>query len=191
MDRIRKLELYARKNNVPIMEKEGILFLLALIEKNNVKNILEIGTAIGYSAINMALTNKNIKIVTIERDKKRYDEALINIDDFNLNDQIIVINEDANLYSDQEKYDLIFIDAAKSQYINFFSKFKENLKDNGIIVTDNLNFHGLKETDNLSKNVRGIVRKINNYVEYLKTEADFTTEFFNIGDGISVTRRRV
>jgi predicted O-methyltransferase YrrM len=191
MDRIRKLEEYAKINNIPIMEKEGILFLLSLIKENKVIFILEIGSAIGYSAINMALINKNIKITTIERDTKRYNEALKNIDEFNLNDQINIINIDANLYEDNDKYDLIFIDAAKSQYINFFNKYKNNLNDNGIIVTDNLKFHNLLEEENLSKNVKGIVRKIKSYVDFLNNHEEYHTMFYDIGDGVSVTRKKV
>jgi predicted O-methyltransferase YrrM len=191
MDRIRKLEEYAKINNIPIMEKEGILFLLSLIKENKVIFILEIGSAIGYSAINMALINKNIKITTIERDTKRYNEALKNIDEFNLNDQINIINIDANLYEDNDKYDLIFIDAAKSQYINFFNKYKNNLNDNGIIVTDNLKFHNLLEEENLSKNVKGIVRKIKSYVDFLNNHEEYDTMFYNIGDGVSVTRKKI
>ena len=191
MDRIRKLEEYAKINNIPIMEKEGILFLLSLIKDNNIINILEIGSAIGYSAINMALVNKNIKIKTIERDPKRYKEALKNIEEFNLLNQIEILNIDANEHVEGEFYDLIFIDAAKSQYINFFNKYKNNLKDNGIIVTDNLNFHGVKESDNVSRNVKGIVRKINNYINFLKENEEFITTFYNIGDGISVTRKDI
>jgi predicted O-methyltransferase YrrM len=191
MDRIRKLEEYAKINNIPIMEKEGILFLLSLIKENKVIFILEIGSAIGYSAINMALINKNIKITTIERDTKRYNEALKNIEEFNLNDQINIINIDANLYEDNDKYDLIFIDAAKSQYINFFNKYKNNLNDNGIIVTDNLKFHNLLEEENLSKNVKGIVRKIKSYVDFLNNHEEYDTMFYNIGDGVSVTRKKV
>lgn len=190
MDKLRELELYAKQNHIPIMEKEGILFLLSLIKSNKIYNVLEIGTAIGYSAISMALTNKNIKITTIERDSSRYNEALKNIENFNLQNQINAIKIDANNYIDNNTYDLIFIDAAKSQYINFFNKFQTNLKQDGIIVTDNLNFHGLLENENLSKNVQGIVKRIKEYTTFLEENKDFETSFHDVGDGIGVTRRR-
>ena len=117
-----KLEKYAKENNIPIMMKDGIEFLLEFIQRNNVKNILEIGSAIGYSAIRMALIDKNIKVTTIERDNERYEEALKNIKDYNVEEQIIIINDDAFNVELSDKYDLIFIDAAKSQYIKFFEK---------------------------------------------------------------------
>ena len=191
MVRILDLEEYAHKNNIPIMMKDGIEFLLEYIKNNNIKNILEIGSAIGYSAIRMALVDDSIRITTVERDEERYKEALKNIKDFNLNSRIKVILSDAFDVELNDKYDLIFIDAAKSQYIKFFEKFKENLNDNGVIVSDNLNFHGLVHTDekNLSRNVRGLVRKLNNYVDYLKNNKEFETLFYDIGDGISISKR--
>ena len=115
MVRILDLEEYAYKNNIPIMMSDGIEFMCDYIKKNNVKSILEIGTAIGYSAIKMALVDKDIHITTIERDKARYDLAVKNICDFNLENQISVILDDAFNVELNNMFDLIFIDAAKSQ----------------------------------------------------------------------------
>ena len=81
------IEKYAKDNNVPIMLPDGIEFLLNYIKENNVKTILEIGTAIGYSAIRMALISSDIKVTTIERDIDRYNEAIKNISDFSLENQ--------------------------------------------------------------------------------------------------------
>lgn len=187
------LEEYARKHNVPIIQKEGLNFLLKFIKQNNIKNILEIGTAIGYSAINMALVSNDIQITTIERDPHMYQEAIKNIKKFNLENRINVVFGDALKTQIEGKYDLIFIDAAKAQYINFFEKYKINLSSNGAIITDNLNFHGLTNhpEEIHSKNLKALVRKINNYKEFLKTNLDFTTEFYQIGDGIAVTKHNI
>ena len=191
MVRISELEEYAKEYNIPIMMKDGIEFLCNYIEKNNIESVLEIGTAIGYSAIKMALVSKNIKVTTIERDEERYLLALKNINDFKLQDQIEVIFDDALNVNLSNKYDLIFIDAAKGQYINFFEKFKINLNNNGTIISDNLSFHGLVEGDwsNLSRNVRGIVRKIKNYKDFLDQNKEFKTNYYDIGDGIGVSRQ--
>lgn len=187
------IEKYAKDNNVPIMLPDGIEFLLNYIKENNVKTILEIGTAIGYSAIRMALISSDIKVTTIERDIDRYNEAIKNISDFSLENQINVIYADAFDVDLTEKFDLIFIDAAKSQYIKFFEKFKYNLNETGTIISDNLEFHGLvenKENVSLSRNVRGLVRKINEYVAFLKDNGEFKTDFYSIGDGIGVSVRK-
>lgn len=190
MVRIRKLEEYASEHNVPIMMPDGIEFLCDYIKKNNVKNILEIGTAIGYSAIKMALVDKDIKVTTIERDIERYNLAIENIKNFGLEKQITVIFDDAFNIEFQETFDLIFIDAAKSQYIKFFEKFKINLNDNGVIVSDNLDFHGLVKSNEKieSRNVRGIVRKLRNYIEFLENNEEFETKFYPIGDGIGISK---
>ena len=191
MVHLRIIEQYAKENNIPIMEKEGIEFLTNFIKENNIKTILEIGSAIGYSAIKMALIDENIKIVTIERDIDRYNLAIKNINDFNLDNQIKIINDDAFNVNIRNKFDLIFIDAAKAQYIKFFEKFKTNLKSDGYIITDNLNFHGLTHTKEHieSRNVRQLVRKINNYIDFLKTNEEFDTTFLEIGDGVWVSKR--
>lgn len=185
------LEEYAIKNNIPIMQKDGIEFLTDFISKNNIKNILEIGTAIGYSAIKMCLVDDYITVTTIERDEERYNMAIKNIKEFNLEDRINAICADALDVEIEGNYDLIFIDAAKAQSIKFFEKYKVLLNDNGYIITDNLNFHGLVNTDEkISRNLRQLVRKINNYVDFLKQNKDYETKFYELGDGISITRKR-
>ena len=186
------IENYAKENNIPIMQKDGIEFLTNYIKEHNVKKILEIGCAIGYSAIRMCLVHDDISVVPDERDESRYKEAIKNIKEFNLEKRINVIFDDAFNVDLSDKFDLIFIDAAKSQYIKFFEKFKNNLLNNGVIVSDNLDFHGLvhKDLNQIeSRNVRGIVRKLNNYIEFLNTNKEFKTDFYSIGDGIGISYR--
>jgi len=190
MVRILELEEYALENNIPIMMKDGIEFMCEFIKKNNIKSVLEIGSAIGYSSIRMAQIDNDIYITTIERDINRYNEAVKNIEKFNLENRIKIINDDAFNVEFNEKFDLIFIDAAKSQYIKFFEKFKINLNNTGFILSDNLDFHGLTHTslDKIeSRNVRGIVRKLNSYIDFLKENNEFKTEFYNVGDGIAIS----
>lgn len=192
LDNIKKIKEYAKLENVPIMQDDGIEFLTTFIIKNQVKTVLEIGTAIGYSAIKMALSSPNLKIVSIERDERRYLEAVKNIKKMQLEDRITLIFKDALDVKLEDKFDLIFIDAAKSQSIHFFEQFERNLNDRGYIVTDNLNFHGYvfkKEEEIKSKNLRALVRKIKDYHKYLEENKKFKTEFYDIGDGISVSYR--
>jgi len=188
---IEQIEKYAKEYNIPIMQKDGIEFLTNYIKKNNIKNILEIGSAIGYSAIKMALVSDDIKVTTIERDKERYDLAIDNIDKFNLNDRINIILGDALEINIEGDFDLIFIDAAKSQYIKFFEKYELNLKKGGVIVTDNLSFHGLVEDESktTNRNTKQLVRKIRKYIEYLKNNRKYETTFYTLGDGVAVSKK--
>ena len=188
---LEKIEKYAKENNVPIMQKDGIEFLCNYIKENNVKKILEIGSAIGYSAIKMALVSDDIKITTIERDEERFSIAVNNIKEFSLDKNIDIILGDALEVVIKDKYDLIFIDAAKSQYIKFFEKIENNLSKNGSIVTDNLSFHGLVEDDSkiTNRNTKQLVRKIRNYINYLKENKKYKTIFFETGDGIAISKR--
>lgn len=189
---LEEIELYAKKERVPIMMKDGIEYLCNYIKENNIKNILEIGSAIGYSAIKMALVSDDIKITTIEKDEQRYNIAVENINKFNLQNRINIILDDALDTKIEGEFDLIFIDASKGNNINFFNKYKTNLKYNGIIITDNLLFHGLVKDESLAKtrNQRGIVRKIKQYIEFLDTNQEFETEYLEIGDGIAISRRK-
>ena len=189
-----EMDDYASEKNVPIIEKKSIAFIMKYIKEHNVKNILEIGAAIGYSAILMASAKEDAFVTTIERDEERYMECLKNVKRCGLDKKINVVFQDAlevNLDSDL-KYDLIFIDAAKGQYTRFFEKYKYFLKDNGAIITDNLKFHGFvgKSETIESKNLKGLVEKIENYIEFLKDNEEFDTTFYDIGDGLSVSVRK-
>lgn len=181
--------------DVPIMQDEGLEFLLEFIRKNKIKNILEVGTAVGYSAIRMANIDKDIKVVTIERDNTRYMKALTNVHNQNLDDRITLIFGDAIdiELNDEMKFDLIFIDAAKGKNIEFFQKFKKYLNPSGYIITDNIKFHGYVDTPLekiSSRNIRGLVRKIRNYIEFLNSNLEYETKFYDVGDGVSVSKRK-
>src|SRR5690554_7282088 len=131
----------AKKKDIPIISDEGLIYLLQLIRLTEAKRILEIGTAIAYTAINIAMLNKDIIVDTIEKDEKMVVNAQENIKRSNLEKQIQIFHEDAlEIALDLLKgnYDLIFIDAAKAQYQKFFEKFEVLLNDGGIIVCDNL-----------------------------------------------------
>ena len=190
-DIIKEIEKYAKEENVPIMNREGIAFLCELIKKHKVKSILEIGSAIGYSSIKMALLDKNIRITTIERDEVRYKEAVKNIDKCNLNYQITIVLGDALETNITGSFDMIFIDAAKSQNIKFFNKYKDLLNKNGIIVTDNMSFHGLVEEKERirNKNLRQLVNKIKKYIVFLEENEEFNTVFYKEGDGVAVSEK--
>ena len=192
MEDLSSLKDYASENSVPIMFDEGIEFIVNYIKENDVRFILEIGTAIGYSAIKFAQINPEIRIFTIEYDIERYQKAVENITKLNLDDQITVFLGDALKFDFTEKFDLIFIDGAKSQYINFFEKYKNNLLENGVFISDNLFFHGMVEDISLTQNYSTIklIRKLKRYIDFLKANTEFQTEFYQLGDGVAVSRRK-
>ena len=193
IDTLKRIKEEALQNNVPIMEDDSINFITDYIVKKDVKKVLEIGTAVGYSSIVMALSSPWVRITTIESDKTRYLKAVENIKKMNLENRITLIYGDALEVEIKDKYDLILIDAAKSQNIKFFEKFEQNLDIYGTIITDNLSFHGMtskKPEEIESRNVRGLVRKINNYKEFLKENKNYKTKIYNLGDTISVSERR-
>ena len=190
---ILEMEEYAKEHNVPIIEKESIAFIIKFIKANNIKDILEIGSAIGYSAILMASVNEDVKLTTIERDEVRYMECLKNVKKCNLQDRINVVYQDAlEVNLSGVAYDLIFIDAAKGQYTKFFEKYKYFLKPGGVIISDNLKFHGhVGNRGNIaSRNLKQLVGKIENYIDFLKNNEEFETKFYDVGDGLSVSIRK-
>lgn len=186
---IQKIKNCAEQNAVPIVRDEGLEFILDFIEKNGAKRILEIGTGIGYSAIMFAKCAADISVFTIESDAERYEQAKKNIASENLSQRITCFFGDAMEFDFAEKFDLIFIDGPKAQYIKFFEKFKNNLAQGGAILSDNLFFHGMVQDLSLTHNysTKKLVKKIRKYIEFLKSNEEFETEFFEQGDGISVS----
>ena len=194
MDRIRrlieKIRDYGIKNDVPIMSEETISTIEKIIKENNIKTILEIGTAIGYSTICFASTNID-KITSIERDKVRYEIAKKNVLESNLNNIELIFDDALNVNIDSI-YDMLIIDGAKSQNKRFLDKFKNNIKDSGIIIIDNLDFHGYvgKSSEIKSRNLRQMVRKIEKFLDYLDNQDEFDVEYIEVGDRICVCKRR-
>lgn len=192
LNKINEMEQYALEHNVPIMQKESIDYINSVIDTFHLEDILEIGTAIGYSTINFASHKEVVKITSIERNEKRYLLAKSNVDSINYNDKINLIFGDALEVSLTSKYDLIIIDAAKGQNINFFNKYENNLKDKGIIIIDNLKFHGLVgDSKNIkSRNLRQMVGKIEKAIEFLKNLEDYDVKFLDIGDGLAICQKK-
>lgn len=189
-----ELEIYAKENHVPIIEYDSLMVLKLLIKTSKIKTILEIGTAIGYSSIQMASIDDQIYIDTIERNDEMFKLATANIMKYGKETQINVHHCDAleiNLGELKKKYDLIFIDAAKVQSLKFFNRFSPLLSENGIIVTDNILFHGcVAKQNDLTKNVLNMVKKIDAYNHYLANLETFDTIYISTGDGLAVTTRR-
>ena len=176
---LKKIRAYASREAVPILQDETGDFICAYIQEHNVKSVLEIGTAIGYSSIKFAALREDIHVTTIELDIDRHITAVENIKQAELSDRVTAIQGDALFYDlGDQKFDLIFIDAAKAQYIKFFEKYKANLAEGGVIISDNLSFHGMVADLSLTHNysTKKLVKKIQKYVAFLKENQEFETE---------------
>lgn len=186
---IENIKNYALENHVPIIKDEGLWFLLNTIKENKAKKILELGTAIGYSSIEMAKLDKDIRIDTIERDAKMYEEAISNIKKEGMGEQIKPYFMDIDDFYTDEIYDLIFVDAAKGHYHQYLEQFYDNLKVGGIFFFDNMIFHdmiynieGIK-----NRNTRQLVKKIVKFRQIVQEDSRFDIIFKDdIGDGILI-----
>ena len=188
IDEIRE---YGIKNDVPIMSVESIETITKIIKDNNIHSILEIGTAIAYSTICLASIDGINKITSIERDNDRFEIAKSNVEKSKLSN-IELIHDDALNTVINDIYDLIIIDAAKSQNKRFLDKYKYNLNKNGIIIVDNLDFHGYvgKSSEIKSRNLRQMVRKIEKFLDYLNTQEEFSVEYLEVGDRMCLLKNQ-
>ncbi|MBQ2897338.1 MAG: O-methyltransferase [Clostridia bacterium] len=185
------MEEYANKNDVPIIHKEMKAFLEVLCKVKKPDRILEIGSAIGYSASCMALACGNCcQITTIERDSDMTTLAINNFEKLGLSDQIRIIEGDAVevLSCLTSKYDMIFIDAAKGYYNEFFEYAINLINDGGLIISDNVLYKGMTAEDSIVKRrQKTIVGRMREYLIMLCNHKKLTTSVIPIGDGVAVS----
>ncbi len=190
MDKLDEIEVNARKKHVPVMLDDGMDFLVSYItEHTEIKNILEIGTAVGLSSMKMAKIRNTIRIDTLEVNEQMYQEAINNIKENHYEEQISVYLCDGVKFETNKIYDLIFVDAAKSQYKRYLEHFMPNAKKGTVFVFDNLNFHGIVDHPEITHNrsTKQLVGKIKKFREWILQEPRFNTTFYReIGDGIAI-----
>lgn len=191
---ISAMKKYAQEQHVPIMEDEGIMHLTSLLREQEPAAILEIGAAIGFSALKMAEALPNSSIDTIERDDIRYSKATGFIEDSGYQQQIRIFQADAlemDLSELKIGYDAIFIDAAKGQYERFFEKYEGLLNSGGIIYCDNMHMHGMSERplSEIPRRKRTMIRNLKKFRDSMMHHAGYETKLLDIGDGIMVCRK--
>lgn len=193
MERKEDFKGFNKDEYVPILRDESISFLFRLVQKLEPKNILEIGTYIGYSASIMLTASLNSKLETVEIKEENANLARENLKEFG--DRAVVFCDDAKnliekLCQDKKKYDFIFLDGPKGQYIRYFPILKELLNVNGYLVADNVYFHGMvKMEGKIPHKHRSIVNNLRKFIDAISTDKDFETKIFEIGDGISVSKK--
>lgn len=193
------LEKEAVENHVPIIKKETQGVLKFLLRMHKPKRILEVGTAIGFSALFMSeYTNNECKITTIEKVQMRLVEAEKNLanDSFPHKDKITLLRGEGlevlqKLASDEMKYDFIFLDAAKAQYMSFLPELMKLLDDNGMLVTDNVLQDGTVTNSRYSvtRRDRTIHTRMREYLYAITHMEELETTILPIGDGVSISYR--
>ena len=199
------LEAEANRDKVTIIRKSMQRFLKLMLELKKPKNILEVGTAVGFSAILMAqYSQSDCHITTIEKYEKRIPVAKENFLKSGFNDKITLIEGDAkdilnelleNENGDDKfagRYDMIFMDAAKGQYINFLPNAVKLLKKGGVLITDNVlqDDTVIQSKFTVVRRDRTIHKRMREYIRALMQSDELTTDILQLGDGISVSVKK-
>jgi caffeoyl-CoA O-methyltransferase len=181
-------------NHVPILQDVSLDLILTILKVKKPNKILEIGTAVGYSSIlfSQTLNGENAKIKTIEIKEEMYNQAIENIQKMNLSSKIEVIHSDATEYlksidEAKEKYDVIFIDAAKGQYMNYLKEALRLLNKEGIIIADNVLFKGRTLGGYNEHRHRTATTRLREYLAEIEENENLDSTLFKIGDGVAIS----
>lgn len=187
----KEIEEYADENNIPIINKVSSQLLIDIVKKDAPQSILEIGTAVGYSALLIANhMPKDGKIITIEQDANRIDTAYDFITRAGRIDQIQLIDGDASdiLTQLEDTFDMVFIDAAKGQYLDYLQKVMDKLAIGAVIIADNVLFRGMvRSGEPTPKRYRTIVKRLRDYLDFVSHDPRFSTTIHNEGDGVAIS----
>ena len=192
-DEFEKIKQKALDNHIPIIMDDTLFEIEKRMKELKPTKILEIGTAVGYSAICFSkFLTDNGKIDTIERDIDRANEAKENIKKMELEDKINIIIGDAVeiLPTLNDKYDMVFIDAAKGKYPFFLKESLRLLSDNGTIFADNILYKGYVMSDYNKHKQRTAVRNLREYIQAVTQNPNLETEILEVGDGLAITKRK-
>ena len=192
-DLLSELREYAEENHVPIIEEECEEFYNFLINTTKPKKILELGTAIGYSAISFSMNESVERLVTVEINEDMVKIAKENIKKSGLEDKMEIVHSDAYEYlvESSDTFDFIFIDAAKGQYEKYFDEAIKLLNRDGIIVCDNVLFRGMIANQELVKRRKiTIVKRLRKFLKDIKDDDRFYSSIVPIGDGALLIRRK-
>ena len=190
-EELEKVKEKALNEHIPIVMDETLEEIKKILIKENPTRILEIGTAVGYSACQFAKFAENAIIDTIELDEERYNEAKINIKNIGFENRINLYlgNAVEILPQFNSEYDIIFIDANKGKYPFFLKEAIRLVKNNGIILADNILYKGYVMGDYNKHKQRTAVRNLREYIKEATENAILDTQILEVGDGLSVTRK--
>lgn len=197
MDRIfemiTKVKNKARQDFVPIVRDETLKTMLSICKEEKVKSILEIGTATGYSALNLLTVAENV--VTIEKNEGRFEEAKNNFAEAHVDERVKQYLGDAGevlekLCQSGQKFDLIFLDGPKGQYKRYLQYIIKLLGKGGILFADNILLGGLIYDDSrVNHKNRAMVKNMRTFLEEIKSSKDFESQIFEIEDGFAICKK--
>ena len=188
---LEKIKQKALEEHIPIIMDDTLEVVDKILKEIKPERILEIGTAVGYSAICFAnYLSENGKIDTIEREKERVEEAKINIEKVEMTSKINIYEGDAVeiLPTLNNKYDVIFIDAAKGKYPFFLKEALRMIKPTGVILADNILYKGYVMSDYNKHKQRTAVRNLREYIKEVTENPNLETEILEVGDGLAVSK---
>ena len=190
----KKMEEYGHVNHVPIINENGLKVLLDTVRKYKPKRVLEIGTAIGYSALQIAANAaEGVEITTLELSEERARLARSFMEESPYNSQITILTGNAGKLLEEisASYDFVFIDAAKGQYPDYFRKIQPYLADDAVIAADNVLFRGyVRGGVEAPRRFRTIVKRLREYLSMVENNPEYTTSIYDNGDGLAVSVRR-
>ena len=188
---LEKIKEKALNDHIPIIMDDALEYIYKLYYGKKIDSVLEIGTAVGYSAICFTeILNEEGIIDTIERDEQRIQEAKENIKKAEVEKNINIISGDAVeiLPTINKKYDMIFIDAAKGKYPFFLNQALRLIKEDGIILADNILYKGYVMSDYNKHKQRTAVRNLREYIKEVTENPNLETQILEVGDGLAVSR---
>ena len=195
MDTLQPILSYARQNHIPVLLDDSMNFLKEKVKEQNPKSVLEIGTAIGYSG-SVILQNSTAFLYTIEKNEQSYNIAKQNFEKMNLSGRTTQFLGDGldvckQLNAQGKKFDFIFLDGPKGQYIFYLPVLLEMLEPNGVLVCDNVLFRGLVRSDiDVGHKKRAMITKLRKFLKEIESREDLITKVYEIGDGIAEIRKK-
>lgn len=197
-DELNKIREYAKENHIPIMLNNTAKFLIKTIKENKPKNVLEIGTAIGYSGIAMLNSLEDLNLKTVELSEDRFKLAVENFNKFGFANRVEALNEDAlktltELIRNQEKFDFIFLDGPKGQQYLYFPMLKELLNKGGVLFVDDIFYHKnyIEKDGFVGHKHRSMVRNLEKFINLVQNDSDFSKEYYEIDEGVLIAKKLI
>ena len=191
MEVLEQLEKFARENHIPVLLDDSAKFLAEFVTKKQFQNILEIGTAVGYSGSIMLLSSTKARLTTIEKNEESFNNAINTFDKLDLTNRVTQILGDGfeeiqKLRQEKNKYDLIFLDGPKGQYLFYYPILLDMLEENGCLLVDNVLFKGLvRSNEDVGHKKRAMITKLRKFLNEIETREDLQTTIHEIGDGVA------